>query len=794
VTVLAVDEGQVPGIATKGEGQMFSIHTIARTAAAAVVVSILAGPAHAAVGELFAVTGSGVGQDYCGAGTPSSLYELDPENGAATLIAPVMIGETQARHVTGLAFHPSTGVLYAVMNGQDTEGSDCSEGTLLTIDPATGEASIVGTQGSLPAPVPDITFDPYGTLYAWSEGLGDELIIVDTTDGTYTQPGDETDHSTFATGLASDSMGRLYLKVDNLLERVNQYTSETFGGVNLDRQAHNMLAFNHSDALYSGRRSSTGFTLFTINPETGVTATGGSNSVMYISALAFDRGVVTAPTIADLSIAKEVDDSQPLIDTDVVFTLTVYNNGQDTVNNVVVSDTLPSNFTFVSALGDGSYDDASGEWTIASIDSGQTAVIDITATASAAGSFTNSAEVVGSDSYDPDSVPGSGDTSGDTYFEVNGAVLLPTLFSIDGFDPYLWVVDPLQNRSDLAQEITLDGYSICGGNGLTAEPGTDTLFGVLSVDDCNSRRLVTIDPVTAEATDIGSFGSIFIGALAFGEDANTLYATSGNGGTSRRTLFSVDPTDASLTAECVLGENDFGRALAFHDGLLYDATGNCDFGPCQVIIRVIDPLNFPTDPTEPCPATTIQTGVDVSPTSLVVLESGPGSVTLLLGAFTELYTIEIPGESDPSDTAFFGYLTRDSKGMAFATANVTLADLGVSKSATKNRVKGDKFIEYLLQAQSNGPDSVAGVVVTDAIPFGTTLVSVSGGCSETGGVVTCDAGTMDPFTSQYFTMTVQVTCKKCSTIFNTATIGTTEDAYVDPFTQWTIETSVKGKF
>ena len=38
----------------------------------------------------------------------------------------------------------------------------------------------------------------------------------------------------------------------------------------------------------------------------------------------------------------------------------------------------------------------------------------------------------------------------ESYFEVNGTVLLPQLFSIDGFDPYLWSVDPLQNLAHLA--------------------------------------------------------------------------------------------------------------------------------------------------------------------------------------------------------------------------------------------------------------------------------------------------------------------------------------------------------
>jgi uncharacterized repeat protein (TIGR01451 family) len=767
----------------------FSRTLVSSVAAATLSFAI---PSHAAVGDLYAVTGAGNDGFECG-GTLSSLYTIDPTDGSASLIAPITIDSTQIRHVTALAMHPSTGVLYAIAN--DLEDDDgCNDAVLMTIDTATGVATVVPTSEPLPANIPDMTFDPFGNLYAWSE-YNDFMIRIDVTDGTWEYIPD-ADVNSWQTGLASNSTGVMYIKLADYLYRLNQYTGVAFDEVILDREGDNMLAFNAADVMYSGKRTGSGFTLFTIDPETGVTTTIGSNTVMQISALAFDRGVVPEPDIVDLSILKESGEALPRIGENVVFTLTLTNHDlTESADNVVVRDVLDSHLTFVSSSGDGSYDDTTGEWTVASIAADSTAVIEITATATSGGSFYNSAEIIDSDTYDPDSVLDSGDESADGFSDLSGIVQVPTLFSISRREDLLWIVDPALSQTETAQKMSLPGDSICGGNGLTVQPGTETLFGVVQEGDCSTRTLVTIDPTSAETTEIGDFGNTRIAAIAFGEDANTLYATSGNSGDLLRTLFTVDPTDASLTPECVLPSSEYGRALAYGDGSLFDATLDCSTF-CKLVIRQIDLTNLPADPNDPCDiAIEIDTGVSDEPTAMTISEVGPDYITFLVVSYSSVYEITIPGDLAPADVTFLGYLQHQSKGLAFLFADTTVADLSITKSATKDRVKGDKFIEYILFAYNNGPESIDNVEVTDAIPFGTTLVSASNECSEAGGVVTCDAGTLASGGSYNFSMVVQVTCKKCSTIFNSVSISSQEDHYENPYNNsWQINTSVKGKF
>ena len=100
----------------------------------------------------------------------------------------------------------------------------------------------------------------------------------------------------------------------------------------------------------------------------------------------------TLVTMSELGITKTVDNATPLLGQQSVFTITVSNNGNATASNVVVADTLPATFQEVSSTPEGSAaDDGTWQWTIASIEAGATETITLNATASEAGSFTNSA-------------------------------------------------------------------------------------------------------------------------------------------------------------------------------------------------------------------------------------------------------------------------------------------------------------------------------------------------------------------------------------------------------------------
>ena len=128
----------------------------------------------------------------------SDLYRVNPETGMATSIGPIGEG------VTGLAVHPATRVLYAVTSAN----SPTTPRALFTIDPATGDSTLVGALGIPDSAVADISFADDGTLFGWSENT-DDLVTIDLGTGTATVVGD-SELDTAGSGLAFHAAGTLF--------------------------------------------------------------------------------------------------------------------------------------------------------------------------------------------------------------------------------------------------------------------------------------------------------------------------------------------------------------------------------------------------------------------------------------------------------------------------------------------------------------------------------------------------------------------------------------------------------
>jgi uncharacterized repeat protein (TIGR01451 family) len=314
-----------------------------------VMSAVFASPSAAIVvpDTLYAVDG--------GSNTPASLYTLDPATGASTFVANITIGGIQQSNITGLAIRPTDGAMFGFKNcGRyfDLCGQD---GTLLTINKATGVAAPVGSIGAAgPLRASDITFDRFGNLYAWSGGCaengcnsnGSDLYTLNTTTGTSTKVSESGTYG-FQTGLASDSRGRMYMKSYQAVFRVNPQTGHVFAaqGFNTIGNAKNVLSFGPGDTLYTADFS--GY-LHTLDPSDGTLSQIGYTGLSNLSAIEWDFTSPTQPDEADLSLDNSVSNAAPAADTNVTFTLTLGNAGPDSATGVVVKDLLPSGFTYVS--------------------------------------------------------------------------------------------------------------------------------------------------------------------------------------------------------------------------------------------------------------------------------------------------------------------------------------------------------------------------------------------------------------------------------------------------------------
>ncbi|QIG39214.1 DUF11 domain-containing protein [Microbacterium sp. 4R-513] len=103
------------------------------------------------------------------------------------------------------------------------------------------------------------------------------------------------------------------------------------------------------------------------------------------------------PVATDVGVAKTVDDSAPLVGSDVTFTITATGNGPATATGVVITDLVPDGDPVgsivyqSSTVTQGAYNPLTGAWTVGTLAPTQTATLTITATVNTGTPFTNTA-------------------------------------------------------------------------------------------------------------------------------------------------------------------------------------------------------------------------------------------------------------------------------------------------------------------------------------------------------------------------------------------------------------------
>ena len=248
--------------------------------------------------DLIAISGAGQ--------TDSILYKIDPTTGAAT-----QLGDTGLNHFTGLAVHPTSGVLFGHRNLRFTD-----LGELYTLNIGTAFPTFIGTTGISAS---DLTFADDGTLYGWMElhdgrfGMDvDDLVTFSQSTGVVTRVGEAGSDSN-RSGLAFDSNGALHLKVGAVSQAdgmprmftVNPATGVTTSGQALTGNPTNTLDFDENDVAYSVERrfdvsnAYLGTFLQTIDIQTGVVTDvariqTSANISPHISAIAFTSFEVSA--------------------------------------------------------------------------------------------------------------------------------------------------------------------------------------------------------------------------------------------------------------------------------------------------------------------------------------------------------------------------------------------------------------------------------------------------------------------------------------------------------------------
>ncbi len=93
----------------------------------------------------------------------------------------------------------------------------------------------------------------------------------------------------------------------------------------------------------------------------------------------------------DIRVVKTVNNSSPTFGSNVIFTIVASNISTSNATGVVVTDLLPSGYTYVSDTSGGTYNSGTGVWAIGNIANGANSTLNITATVLTSGVYSNSA-------------------------------------------------------------------------------------------------------------------------------------------------------------------------------------------------------------------------------------------------------------------------------------------------------------------------------------------------------------------------------------------------------------------
>ncbi|MDX6665960.1 MAG: hypothetical protein QOG68_2166 [Solirubrobacteraceae bacterium] len=121
------------------------------------------------------------------------------------------------------------------------------------------------------------------------------------------------------------------------------------------------------------------------------------------------------------------------------------------------------------------------------------------------------------------------------------------------------------------------------------------------------------------------------------------------------------------------------------------------------------------------------------------------------------------------------------------------ADVSIAKSASPDPVGVGQDLTYLLTVKNNGSRPSKGNTVSDTLPVGVTLKSVtpSAGTCSNGPPVACDLGTLAPGASE--TIAIKVSADAAGTLSNTATVSSTTPDPTSGNNSSTITTTVTAK-
>jgi uncharacterized repeat protein (TIGR01451 family) len=479
-----------------------------------------------------------------------------------------------------------------------------------------------------------------------------------------------------------------------------------------------------------------------------------------------------AAPAADLAVSMRVDRGAPAVGQNVTFTVRVINRGPNATNGASVTDLLAPGLTFVSASpSQGTYDAATGLWTVGALAPLAEAMLTMVAQVSQAGALVNNAVVAGQSLTDPNPVNDS------SAAVVNGVGTSDLLVA--------------KAVSNLAPAVgTTVTYTIAVAN---LGPEATASAGIV---DQLPAGLTFVSATASSGTYDAGTGLWTTGSLAAGQSAVlSIDARADVSGVfintaTRQSSTPPDPNSvndtssvtatASVVADLAITKVP-GTSVALPGAALsWTITVTNDGPSAAAAVAVVD--TFPalfTGVTWSCAASTdsacasalgtgsIATTVDLAAGGTATFVAAGTVSSAATGSLDNLASVAVPsGTTDPvaaNNTA------------TSSVPVVAATDLAIVVTGPASVIPGST-ITYTLTVTNAGPSAALDVVVQDPTPPGLTFVSNAGDCVT---AFPCALGTLLVGESRTITATFGVPADYVAPtpIVNTVTVVATT---IDP--------------
>lgn len=439
------------------------------------------------------------------------------------------------------------------------------------------------------------------------------------------------------------------------------------------------------------------------------------------------------PTTSDLSVTKTVTNPTPLVGTQVIFAITVTNNGPQDNTGVQVTDLLPSGYTYNSfTVSTGAFNSATGVWTVGNLAIGKIETLQITATVNGSGNYLNSTEITAADLPDPDSTPNNGITTEDDYAEV---ITTPITLSSDlsvtktvnnptpiiGSQVIFEVVvtnnGPQNNTGVQITDILPSGYNFIG---FTVSTGTyNTANGIWTVGNLANGDSETLQ-IVASVNVTGIYTNT---AEVTASDLPDPDSTPNNGITTEDDYAEASTVPVSPSADLSLTKSVNNSTPLIGSQVTFSIEIN-NTGPQETNSVTVTDL-LPSGYTYVSYSTTIGTYNATSGLwnvgTLPVAALHTLQITAVvnpLGNYLNTAEITSSSVSDPDSTPNNGITTEDDYAAVSVAPLIQLSDLSITKTVSDPSPIVDSEITFEIVVTNNGPQNNTGIQVTDLLPIG----------------------------------------------------------------------------